>query len=223
MNIYHNYSHIRPENNAKYFPLIDINTKIFEYIKKDVINSIHENKPSITKDQIKWIVTVPSIWNLHQKGIMIMSSEKAGLFNKYTDRGNFLALEPEVASLNCSYDMSIDQNYLMSGKTYIVCDLGGGTGDIVTHHRTMGNKIIEKYHPVGGPYGSEEIENRIFNDIIGKIFGFSDFNSLKEKFNDIKYNQKEKPEDFDWMKGPYIIYGMNFKIILKKIKQLLMQ
>ena len=197
MNIYHNFSDIRPENKSKKFSLIDIIAKIFEYIKKDAINSIHENKPSITEEQIKWVVTVPSIWNLHQKGIMIRACEKAGLFNKYTDRSNFLALEPEAASLYCSYDMSIDQRYLMSGKTYIVCDLGGGTGDIVTHYRAMGNKIIEKYHPVGGPYGSEEIENRIFNDIIGKIFGFSDFNSLKEKFNEIK-NQRERPEDFDW-------------------------
>ena len=198
MNIYHNLNYIKPENNSRSFPLVNVITKVFEYIKLDAIKSIQQSRPSITEDQIKWIVTVPSIWNLSQRGIMITVCEKAGLFNKNTDRGNFLALEPEAASLYCSYDDSVDQKYLMPGKTYIVCDLGGGTGDIVTHFRTMGNQIIEKYLPIGGAYGSEEIDNKIFNDIIQKIFGFNDFNSLKDKFNYITYKQKEKPQNFEW-------------------------
>ena len=198
MNIYYNDNYIKPENNFQNYLLVDIISKIFEHIKKDAIKSIKENKPNILEDKIKWVVTVPSIWNLHQKGIMIKSCEKAGLFNNFTDRANFLALEPEAASLYCSYDNSIDNSYLMTGKAYIVCDLGGGTGDLVTDYRKTNDKIVEIYKPVGGPYGSEEIEIRIFNDVIGKIFGFSDYISLKDKFMKIKSNQNERPSNFEW-------------------------
>lgn len=59
---------------------------------------------------------------------MIKASENAGLFNKNNYRSNFLANEAEPASLYCSFDDSIDKNYLNPEKTYIVCDLGGGTG-----------------------------------------------------------------------------------------------
>ena len=67
MNIYHNNNYITPENDSKSFPLIDIITKIIEYIKHIALDSIHENKAFISEDQIKWIVTVPSIWDLAQK------------------------------------------------------------------------------------------------------------------------------------------------------------
>ena len=206
MNIYHNNNYITPENNSKSFPLIDIITKIIEYIKQIALDSIHENKAFISEDQIKWIVTVPSIWDLAQKDIMKRACEKAGLINRYTDTANFLALEPEVASYYCSYDSSIDFKFLLPGKTYVVCDLGGGTGDIVTHFRTFDNKIREKYQCTGGPYGSEEIESRIFKDVIGKIFGYTDYNSLKEKFNRIQSGQDKKPNDFDWEEP--VLYDM---------------
>lgn len=44
---------------------------------------------------------------------------------------NFFALEPEVASLYCSQDKTIDPNYILPGKTFTICDLGGWTGDIL--------------------------------------------------------------------------------------------
>lgn len=198
MNIYYKNKYIRAENYSnKSFLLIDIIAKILEYVKERALHSVRENRPNINEDQIKWIVTVPSIWELEQKSLMISACEKAGLFNQYTDRANFFALEPEVASLYCLNDNSIDKNFLLPGKTYIVCDLGGGTGDIVTHFRTYDNKIQEKYQCTGGPYGSEEIEHKIFKDVIGKIFGYCDIHSLKEKFKRIQSGQDKKPEGFD--------------------------
>ena len=189
MYIYKNETYIKPENNSKSFPLVDIITKIFLYIKEEAIKTIKFQKPNITENQIKWVVTVPSIWNYTQKGIMISASEKAGFLDQNTDKTNFLALEPEVASIYCSYDDSIDHKYLEAGKTYIICDLGGGTGDIVTHHKKEDNKIIEKYRPIGGPYGSDEIEKDFFNKIFGELFGFDDFNSLYSKYDKLKNNK----------------------------------
>lgn len=189
MSIYYNLNFIRPENNSTNYDLVKVVSKVFEFIKKEAIVSIHYNRSNITEEQIKWIVTVPSIWNYSQKSIMIQACEKAGLFNKNTDRGNFLALEAEAASIYCLNDNSVDSRYLKSGKTYIVCDLGGGTGDLVTHHRVNENKIIEKYRSIGGPYGSEEIDREFFNKVFKELFGFETFNSLKDKFNKLKLRE----------------------------------
>lgn len=94
---------------------------------------------------------------------MIKVCEKSKLFNYDTYRKNFFVFEQEAASIYCLNYNSIDSSYLMPGKTYIVCDLGGGTGDLVTHHRTNKNKNIEKYKAIGGPYGPKEIDCVFFN------------------------------------------------------------
>ena len=111
------------------------------------------------------------------------ASEKAGLVNENTNRLNFFALEPEAASLYCSQDLKeriINEDYIKPGKIYIICDLGGGTGDIVTHEKSLFDNIYEKYPPIGGNYGSDEIDKQIFNKVIYKIFGFKDYISLKK-------------------------------------------
>ena len=82
---------------------------------------------------------------------MMKASEKAGLVNENTDRLNFFALEPEAASLYCSQkSSSINQDYIKPGKPYIICDLGGGIGDIVTHEKSLFDNIYKKYPLVGG-------------------------------------------------------------------------
>ena len=81
---------------------------------------------------------------------------------------NFFALEPEAASLYCSNDKAIDLTYIQPGKIFTICDLGGGTGDIITHYKWEKGKISEKYHAIGGNFGSVEIDKDFFNLI--KVF-----------------------------------------------------
>ena len=190
MNLYDKKKYIKPENNSKSFPLEDIITKIFMYIKEEAIKTIRCNRPKITEDRIKWVVTVPAIWDLSEKSIMLTACEKAGFLNQNTERDNFLALEPEAASLYCSNDESVEQEFLSPGKSYIVCDLGGGTGDIVTHHKTNDYKINEKCSPKGGPLGSDEIDKEFFKEVFGELFGFSNFNNLLLKFYELKEIKK---------------------------------
>ena len=199
MNLYDGVKFIKPQNNSTSYPLEDIIAKILEYIKNEAINTIHNNQPKITVEEIKYIVTVPAIWDLSLKGIMIKASEKAGLFNQNTDILNFFALEPEAASIYCSEDESIDSDYLLPGKSYIICDLGGGTGDIVTHSTNLDGEIIEKFPPIGGNYGSDEIDKAIFKRVFYKLFGFEDYNSLQKK-NKEKGNIWEEDELYkEWV------------------------
>lgn len=181
MNLYENKNTIQPQNESSSYSLDIIISKVLIYVKTEAIKSIKANRPNIDNKKIRWVVTVPAIWNETQKGIMIKASEKAQLFNEYTKIMNFFALEPEAASLYCCHDDAIDQSLIKAGKTFIICDLGGGTGDIVTHTKNNENKINEKYPPIGGNYGSNEIDKMIFDRIIAKIFDVSNFNSLKEK------------------------------------------
>ena len=181
MSLYGNKTTIKPQNQSKEYPLKDIIAKLLGYVKKEAIKKIKGHRPYINENKIKWVVTVPAIWTEKQKGIMIKASEKAGLFNEYTERLNFFALEPEAASLYCSQDKSIDPNYIQPGKTFTICDLGGGTGDIVTQTKGEKNTISEKYQAIGGNFGADEIDKDIFNLIINKIFGYKSFESLKEK------------------------------------------
>lgn len=200
MNLYSNQNIIRPENCIRQFNIIDIIAKVLIFVKKEALREIKNKRTKINEENIKYVVTVPAIWNEKQKGIMIKASEKAGLFNKSTNRFNFFALEPEAAALYCSQDKDIDPSYIMPGKTYTICDLGGGTGDIVTHNKNSDGRISEKYHAIGGNYGSDEIDKAIFKLVIYKLFGFKTYNSLKKKLEQINTDYEEDDLYQDWIK-----------------------
>ena len=197
MNIYNGNYMIKPQNNSKEYPLEDIISKLLEYIKENSFKYIQDSYPKITFEQIKYVVTVPAIWDLSMKGIMIKACEKAGLLNQKTDILNFFALEPEAASMYCLVEeekKNIDPDCFKPEHPYIICDLGGGTGDIVTHCLDIDGNIIEKYPPIGGNYGSDEIDKEMFTKVFYELFGFKDYNSLKEK-NNKKENEEMWEED----------------------------
>ena len=200
MNLYSNKSIIYPENTHLKFNIIDIIAKVLMFVKKEALREIRKKRSKIIEDDIKYVVTVPAIWNERQKGIMIKASEKAGLFNKNTNRLNFFAFEPEAAALYCSQNKDIDPSYIMPWKIYTICDLGGGTGDIVTHNKNSDGRISEKYQAIGGNYGSDEIDKEIFKLVIYKLSGFQNFNSLKEKFVKVNTDYEEDELYQDWIK-----------------------
>ena len=109
-----------------------------------------------------------------------------------------------MASLYCSINKEIDRNHFKTGEYYIVCDLGGGTGDIVAHLVGSNNHLNEISPSCGGNFGSNEIDKFIFKDIIFKLFGCQDFNTfyLKYKKNNISNggdDESDKSELFnDW-------------------------
>ena len=199
MNLYDKNFKIKAFNSSEEYDLIDIIVKILEHVKEVAINQIHNGKSYIKENQIKWVVTVPTIWDYNQRGIMVKACEKAGLFNENTNDINCLALEAEAASLNCSQDKTIDLNYIENGKSFIICDLGGGTGDIVTQKKEN-NKLIEIYKPIGGNYGSDEIDKLMLERVINKIFGFKDFNELQKKNEEIKDKFETKILLIEWIK-----------------------
>ena len=199
MNLYKNNLKIKAENTGRSFPIVIVIQKVLESLKKSAIAQIRGSRPEIDESNIKWTVTVPAIWEEKQKNIMLEACKNAGLINEKTDLSVFLTLEPEAASLYCLRKGEIDPNFIKDGDYYIVCDLGGGTGDIVTHRIGNNKKVQEVESACGGDYGSNEINKKIFDKIIKKIFGFGDFYSLQKKYEQLQAGEEDKKILFhDW-------------------------
>ena len=149
----------------------------------------------------------------------------AGLVNNNTDKSLFFALEPEAASLYCSINKEIDRKYFNKSEYYIVCDLGGGTGDIVPHLVGANNHLNEISPSCGGNFGSNEIDKSISNDIILKLFGYKDFNTFYSKFTKKNYIngmeiKNEKGELFnDWCEFERQIKDFKEGTTLTKIEE----
>ena len=197
MNLYNKKTEIQAKNSEKILPLKLVIQRILEKLKDLAIDQIKVNRPTI--HNIKYVVTVPAIWEEFQKNIMMEACINAGLIKEEDDKSLFFALEPEAASYYCLKNKSIDQTLMKEGDYYIVCDLGGGTGDIVTHLIGANKNVNEICPPNGGKFGSNEINKLFFEDIIFKIFDCKDYNSFYNRY--IKLNEKVEEEGIlfsDW-------------------------
>ena len=192
MNLYENKYEIKAVNSSKIINLTEIIYKILDYIKKQVIENIVKEYIGIKdvydydseSNKIRWVLTIPAIWDEQNKYIMMQAAEKVIIMSQ-NNKNLFFALEPEAASYYCLKMVSMNDN-LLNDSSYIVCDLGGGTGDIVCHEKKIIDeieKIIEKVIPKGGNYGSDEINKRFEEQVLKIIFGQ---NSLEYNQNNFK-------------------------------------
>ena len=170
MHLYENLTEIQPQNSQEKFPLEIIISKILTEVKTEALKKIKNYDSNIKDKDIKWVVTVPAIWKDGSKQVMIEASINAGLIQRDREISLFLSYEPEAAAYYCQNEgILIPEN-----KPYIVCDLGGGTADIVCHMKIRINnqiKIKQVHEPIGGPYGSNEINKEIVKKVIIPFFG----------------------------------------------------
>lgn len=144
---------------------------ITAYIRRLYETALSQIKASgYDEEDIRWGVTVPAIWTDEQKQAMRDIAIKAGL--PAEDGRLILALEPEAAAhyarvsgVNVVGGDSPDgRGSLMDpGCRFIVVDCGGGTVDLTAYENDSDGRMMEIGLPIGGPYGSEEI-NRAFRD-----------------------------------------------------------
>ena len=172
-------------------------TKILEKVSEHALEKIRDSHDkSIEKEDIKWVVSIPAIWEEKSKQIMINASDKAGLINKNTDLSLFLALEPEVAGIyNCSKYSFLNDDHIKNGKPYIICDIGAGTVDICTHRKVMNNnnlELIEEYPPIGGDYGGNYINEEFIKRFIIEIFGEKYVKQLQNDSNNENWDEFER-------------------------------
>jgi molecular chaperone DnaK (HSP70) len=167
---------------SKYPPNYKINLRIIitEYLRMFSDNALkyynQKGYTKYTKDDIKWIVTVPAIWNEYGKQFMRNCAKKAGM------KKIIIALEPEAASLTMFKDDNVDEKYKEKGKIFMLIDAGGYTLDITINEiiDIQGN-LKQLSPPSGGAYGSMNI-----NDYLMKLI---EETFTKKKIDDLRKNR----------------------------------
>ena len=218
MNLYNKIYKIKAINSGKEADLKDIITLILKETKKKAIQQIRLEHPDVGENT-RCIVTVPAVWDLKSKQIMLDASIAAGLIKQDDDFTNFFALEPEAASIYFCHE-NVDKCYIRNIRLenkpipFILCDFGSGTVDIVTQRRILTDQevdIKELYHPVGNIYGSRKINDYFIERVIKPLFG-------EENLNKIKNDLYESNEYDDWVNFENSIE--NFKIKFNNINQI---
>jgi hypothetical protein len=205
MALYEDKKNIMSENDQKEIYIGLLIFSILDYLKKHAIKAIIEETKGLgtqidyetVNDKIRWILTVPAIWNEKIKDIMINAAQEVGLV-KQMDKTFFLALEPEAASYYCLNEIKqLPEGEELFNAPYIVCDLGGGTADIVCHKRVYKDgeeKLEELCVPRGGPFGSNEINKAFEQKVLNLLFGENALDKLKEEFHESLKEDKDNKD-----------------------------
>ena len=118
---------------------------------------------------------------------MIEACENTGLINKNGEESLLFALEPEAASLYCSKCGDIKKEFIESLKYYIICDLDGGTGDIVAHLVEYNDSLEEITQSDGGTNGTNEICKKLFFSISeDEVIIFDEWCELERQIKNFK-------------------------------------
>ena len=156
MNLYEKLYKIKANNSGKEVDIQKIITIILKEVKKKAIEQLGKSLLNLNEKNIHWVITVPAIWDIKSKQIMINAAQNAGLIRDDDDPSNFFALEPEAASIYYHNSRhGIENDDIDKGKPFILCDLGSGTVDIVIQKKVKIGKEIkfeELHKPVGGEY-----------------------------------------------------------------------
>ncbi|KAL3857062.1 hypothetical protein ACJMK2_011758 [Sinanodonta woodiana] len=128
-----------------------------------------ESKPAINEKKIRWVITVPAIWNDFAKHAMRESAVMAGI----PDDQLIIALEPEAAVVHCMYLSDQEKKYMgelgSAGNKFVVVDMGGGTVDI-TAVKVLKNGHLEQIMMAnGGPWGGQSVKNS-FSQLVRDVF-----------------------------------------------------
>ena len=105
----------------------------------------------------------------------------------------FFLLEPESAACNYVFDNSSNEDEIIPGNKYILCDIVGGTVNIY-NDKIIKNYdkiyIEEVYPPLGGNNGSTYINKIFLEKVISKIFGLQAMYKLSDIINNL-YEDEE--------------------------------
>ncbi|KAK3602775.1 hypothetical protein CHS0354_026322 [Potamilus streckersoni] len=129
----------------------------------------------LQKSDIRWVLTVPAIWNDAAKQFMREAAEKAGIASDQL----LIALEPEAASIFCQTlqikilaESADGLGPFQPGDKYLILDAGGGTIDITVHKVHSDGTLRELHAASGGDWGGTKVD-KAFYDLLVNIVGKS--------------------------------------------------
>ncbi|XP_052793875.1 heat shock 70 kDa protein 12A-like [Mya arenaria] len=158
---------------GKKMPAMDVFSACIRYLKDHMLTKCQQQLPDTSEDDIRWVLTVPAIWNDTSKQFMREAAQKAGI----PDHCLLIALEPEAASLCCRHlpmntFQGISKGFVPFAprSKYLVFDAGGGTVDITVHEVQDNNSLRELFKANGGNWGGTYIE-KAFRNMLAEIVG----------------------------------------------------
>jgi molecular chaperone DnaK (HSP70) len=122
----------------------------------------------IRSTPVEYIITVPAMWSEAAQAKTRQCAEKAGM-NKYASV--HIISEPEAAAI---YALdSMDPTSLHVGDTYVLCDAGGGTVDLISYRVTAVRPVlrVEEAAPGTGSLCGSTFLNRIFRRHMESKYG----------------------------------------------------
>ncbi|KAK3611837.1 hypothetical protein CHS0354_040510 [Potamilus streckersoni] len=113
--------------NGKVLPALTVFALTIEYLKNDLLENLNkQTMDDLDRSLIRWVLTVPAIWDEPAKQFMREAAVTAGIPSNQL----ILALEPEVASLYCFRMPSVSTYIaevcpLLPGEKFVLIDAGG--------------------------------------------------------------------------------------------------
>lgn len=158
---------------GKKMSAMDVFSACIKYLRDHLIQKCLQQLPDTSDNDIRWVLTVPAIWNDTSKQFMREAAQKAGIQSKHL----LIALEPEAASLCCRYLPMNTMKGCSGGfvpfapmSRYLVFDAGGGTVDITVHEVQPNGSLKELYKANGGNWGGTYVD-KAFRDLLADIVG----------------------------------------------------
>ena len=201
--------HMQTEANSmdgRSMPLITVISETLKYISNCALNKLSEQVgETLHKEKIRWILTVPALWNEEHKLFMRKAAVKAGIINEENSFNLLLCLEPEGASIQVREDSEETlKKKITKGSIIVVLDCGGGTVDITINkmlcepdEKFLSNEVLSSNG--GCEWGSKYVDGNFENflkEFLGeKLFAvyqknasmridiLEAFEILKKKFN----------------------------------------
>ncbi|KAK3610801.1 hypothetical protein CHS0354_002255 [Potamilus streckersoni] len=184
------------------------------YLKEMAEKDLKDRGIRIIENEIRWILTVPAIWNDAAKQFMREAAADAGIAHNVLR----LALEPESASIYCKElivnreegSQSSELVALREGSKFMVVDMGGGTVDVTVRKVVKGRKLKELFVATGGPWGGSKV-NENFMVFMGNLLG----QEVWDKFcSEYMSDKLEIERDFE-KKKRYVEIGSDNRILIK--------
>ncbi|KAL1866881.1 hypothetical protein Daus18300_006584 [Diaporthe australafricana] len=165
------------ENDRKALPkdLVDV--------AADYIGAIYKHALSVIESagvreyfhfcQKEFVLSVPAVWSDKAMDLTLKAAKKAGIHPVN------LIKEPEAAAL---YTFSSHNHSINVGDSFVLCDAGGGTVDLITYETKKVEPYLELAELVpgsGGMAGSLGLNKR-FEDKVQQVVGDAQFACLKQ-------------------------------------------
>ncbi|XP_045193636.2 heat shock 70 kDa protein 12A-like [Mercenaria mercenaria] len=209
-------------------------SKSIECLKNNFSELLQKKNCHVLPHEIKWVLTVPAIWDDTAKGFMRQAAKEAGIPSEHLT----IALEPEAASLFCQHlpveKLNVGGQVKFSdakpGTTYMIVDLGGGTADITVHEKVSCGKLKEVDRASGGPWGGTSVDGafiQLISSIVGgPVFAVFmkkhtvDYLDLMREFESVKRNVSLSTTDDIKMKLPVTLNDTCKEQVKKDFKEL---